>query len=237
MFVKSAPTVIRSLLAGGAMLFAASASHATTVLSFVDYIDNVVGEFGVQSNFSLGGLTVTAHGFNSTVGVGSFTSGPYAYFDRGNAGIGVCQVLNSGKQCAPSNDDNVTSGEILSLSFDKSMVISDLFFRDDGHIPNFPTGKNIDVAIGATAFESLDLESGATGLGAGLLNDDLANPIFQLAAGETINFKFTNQQFYLSGLAIDVVENDVVSTPATLPLFISALAGVAFFSRRRKQAA
>ena len=236
MSVKSAPAIFRSLLAGGAMLFAASTSHATTVLNFVDYIDNVVGEFGVQSTFSLGGVTVTAHGFNSTVGVGSFTSGPYAYFDRGNAGIGVCQVLTASKQCSPSNDDNVTSGEILSLSFDKSIVISDLFFRDDGHVPNFATGKNIDVAIGATAFESFDLESGATGLGAGLLNDNQSTPIFELAAGETINFKYTNQQFYLSGLALDVVENDVVSTPATLPLFISALAGMAYVSRRRKKA-
>ncbi len=141
----------------GVALFIAGSSVpvSAAVLNFAAYIDNTSlsgGEKAVQSTFDLGGFTITAHGFNSTVGTGDFTNGPYAYFDGDNAGIGVCQEINSTKQCTTASDDNVTGNsptEILSISFNQAVRVSS-YFRNDGHTPNFGTNKYIDVSVGGS---------------------------------------------------------------------------------------
>lgn len=217
-------------IAVAAGLLAAPAMAVT--LDFVDYTDNVVGERAVISNFNLGGLTVTAHGTNNTAGGGTFASGPWAYLDAGNAGMGVCQNLN-GTQCSPASDDNVTGNnptEILSLSFATATTIEDAFFRNDGHTPNFGANAMIDVAIGNGAFISYTLLSGLIDplLGATLTG----LPDFALAANEEIHFKYNNQQFYLSGIAVNPVP-----LPAALPLFGAGLAGLGFVGWRRKRKA
>ncbi len=94
------------------------------------------GEHGVAdgTRYQFDGLWV---GFSasSTVGEG------YAYFDKGQAGLGVCATLDSSAQCTPSNDDNLTTGEELTLTFWTSktgsemvaVILENLRFRDADH--------------------------------------------------------------------------------------------------------
>ncbi len=70
----------------------------------------------MQSTFDSGGFTITAHGFNDTIGTGDFDTGPYAYFDKDKAGIGVCQQINSSSSQIAS-DDNATVSALHVFDF------------------------------------------------------------------------------------------------------------------------
>ncbi len=61
-------------------------------------------------------------------------------------------------------------------------------------------------------------------IGAGLVG----SPSYTLAAGEAINFKYNNQQFYLSGMEVQAVP-----IPAAVWLFGSGLMGLLGLQRRK----
>lgn len=231
----------------GAVGMTASSAHASFVTyDFVNYIDTVAGEHGVVADFNISdttnseSLTITAHGTNFNVVTGTYVQAPFAYFDGGGAGIGVCQVL-SATQCDPSNDDNITitnnNREILSLAFNEEVMLTNLLFRNDGHNPTFGQGSRVFIAISdgtsdlandMSDFTSYLLEDGLSGvLGANLIG----LPQLDLAAGQYVHIMYDNQQIYLAGLT-----NYPVSAPATLSLFVTALAGLGFMARRRKAA-
>ena len=115
---------------------------------------SVAGGFFVGGVYEVDGIGVTATGYDYyTYDVdydGDFIAFEVefeetnAYFDAGNAGLGVCHELDGGDQCAPSNDDNVgPSGgfgneypevfEFVTLQFSEMVQLSDLIFRDDNH--------------------------------------------------------------------------------------------------------
>ena len=64
----------------------------------------------------------------------------YAYLDGPTgspprqAGLGVCKILvGTDHDCDPSDDDNVTAGETLTLSFNQIVTLTDIMFRGENH--------------------------------------------------------------------------------------------------------
>ena len=135
--------------------FAVSAHAQTYTLDFMN--DNPYGANGNEravadgtillfdSTNPNGGIYVE---FSATGSSDSDNDG-YAYFDSGNAGLGVCTSPNDINLCVPNYDDNLTLNETVTLTFWSSVVLGDnndlvgetlasvgiygLVFRDGNH--------------------------------------------------------------------------------------------------------
>ena len=129
------------------------------------------------------------------------------------AGLGVCsQGLQGSNQCDPGDDDNVTIGEILKITFLESVAINfgQTTFRDADHDIHFP-----DIEI--------SLDNGSI-WGALDLNSELVSDTFFFRTQTDGN------QFYIDALT---VKDATVPAPAALSLLGLGLAGLSF-TRRRK---
>ncbi|SMY06075.1 hypothetical protein [Flavimaricola marinus] len=196
-----------------AMFFATSAGAAT-----LDFMTTANGaETGIANGDSLvmDGVTVT---FEATG-----TSGEAAaYLDSGDAGLGVCSnwtatAAVNDNECAPSSDDNITAGETVTLTLDGSYDLSDLVFRDDGHVP--------------LASDSLTLLFGVNG--AALTEytfDELAAESFAGVTEFTFAYGGSDaHQFYVQAATV------VAAVP--LPASILLLGGALATLRRRRKSA
>lgn len=175
---------------------------------------NSIGEKGYQPytfNFTTG-LDLTVRGYE-TSGAES-----YAYMDRGNAGMGVCTILNN-TQCNPSSDDNVSVGEYLRLTFNYDVRIESLTFNNnhDGGFSN--TSIDIDGIV----------KSGLNG-GAKTFNDS-----WLVNAGDFLDIAYVNSgdttrrnHFYLETLVVSQVPE-----PSILFLMGSGLIGLTLIRRKR----
>lgn len=249
------------LIAGAVLMASLVATNANAAsfhtYDFIDYIDHpatypsggehaVIADFSITSTDLAESHTITAHGSIAGSGVpGSYSDSPYAYFDKGKAGIGVCKIL-SGTQCAPASDDNITGGagttEILSLGFAGGAGLADLLFRNDGHTPTFPDNKHVligsgtmaELAAGTVLFTQylLGAVSADTTYDGSPIGATIGFGPFDLLDGQFVHIKFDDQQVYLSGLI-----TYPVPVPAALPLFLSGLLGLGVVARRRKQKA
>ena len=199
-----------SWLAALGVALTGSAGSAAT-LDFLGYASG--NEHGVTN-----GTTITFDGVDVTFNASAGANDAYAYFDDG-AGLGVCKVVTSGNQCTPSNDDNVTVGESVTLTFGEAYDVSDISFYAEGHTPLTSTQTllySIDGgAYQQSTFGTLD----------GLSFDGVTS----------ISFKYddasrTGEQFYITSM--------VATAPVPLPagglLLLSGLGGVAALRRRRK---
>jgi len=172
------------------------------------------GEYGAPSiSFTEGGITVTATGTDAT-GSNQYN----AYLDSGDAGLGVCQALNGTQQCAEPSDDNVTSGEILSLVFDRVVSLSGITFLNGSHNLAFNGGVDITVDGVSRPTDSL----------LNIFPDTLVGTTFLFANNNTV--LGDQQQFYISALTAET------PLPAAVWLFGSALMGLFGVSRRKSSA-
>ncbi len=169
---------------------------------------------------------------------GQFGGGDvFAYLDDlsgGNpGGLGVCQNLIGGgnNDCAPSSDDNVTSGETLTLEFNFEVDLSDIVFRDGGHNQNFADDAVFDLAV-TDIFNSTTVFS----------NEQLV-PLF-LSGSSLKGYKFsfinTNNSdtdpyvFYIAELNAVSTGKTVIPVPAAVWLFGSALVGLIGVARTKR---
>lgn len=203
----------------GAAMIATTAGAATTSLNFVEYA-NTVGEHGVTSGtiINFGGLDVT---FSAKKAGG--TGDAYPYFDESialedGAGLGVCKHLDADKECTPNSDDNVTTGESVTIAFDTAQKLRKMFFNAEGHMK---------------IADDLTLLFGING-------DPLARWTFgALSAAKftgvtSATFAFDSgrkgDQFYVGGATVSPVP-----LPAAGFMLLTALGGLAA-ARRRKSA-
>lgn len=201
---------ILAMIAAGSMFTSANAA----TIDFANFADTN-GERGVDPTeiLTIDGVSLSAFGFADNGATPAF-----AYLDRGNAGLGVCKVLDSADQCRPGRDDNVTNGETLVISFKNALNITDLLFRQADH--SLVTSGSISITT-------------ATLGGSFTLTDTFANVIAAAASGNAafqdvfqVTFNFVDTQFYLSSIETPL--------PGALPLLLSGIAGLGFASRRRK---
>lgn len=205
-----------------AMAFSLSA-HAV-VIDFADIADNgpigegaIGGPNGLYSNplngaqgFPINNLVITANAGNS------------AYMDAGNAGLGVCTVITAGGQCDPSNDDNVSFGEEVTIALQGGGTFNWEIteFRDANH--NLPAANEtllVSVNFGVPIQTTFGAELGF---------------IYEEISSITYAFGGSNAaQFYIAKAGIIETEGDAVPAPSALIVFGPALFGFAMVRRRR----
>jgi len=118
------------------------ASVSAATFDFISYADSDADadghnergykDFGVTED----GITLHATGYYKQKNKWA-NSNSYAYLDRGNAGLGVCHQVKGLNQCDPSSDDNVTHKEKLVLTFDQTVSLDEMSFRNGGHGTKF----------------------------------------------------------------------------------------------------
>ena len=153
------------------------------------------------------GITITA----TVDGAAAF-----AYFDRGNAGLGVCKEIDSGNQCTPRSDDNidlVLGTDVLKLVFDEDII--GLAFTG---LVNGNHG-----AVVGTNMVDYRLDGGMW------LTDTFTDLSMMVLSGNILELRVNDsaqgQEFYLASLT-------TVPVPAAVWLFGTAMLGL--FGTRRK---
>jgi len=214
----------------------AFAPAQAAVLDFANEADTN-GERGLTngSSLTLDGVTVTLGTTLSHGGIAGLlpAAGGNPYLDAGNAGLGVCQMLDGNDQCDPGSDDSIqavnngANAEGIVISFNQPTTITDLLFVDGRHDPinamndgmvGFANGDNFSDFQGIFAFSDL-VNLAQSG-----------DVMFQDVT--TLIFIFVDKAFYVSSVTVSDVP-----IPGAIPLLISGLAGLGFASREKKKTA
>jgi len=217
----NAHRLLLSVLAlGAASLLGSTSARALGV----DFVAQASGNEGGAPSFvfsNIGGsgitLTVTARDLSDASG-DSEASTPVPYLDDllfgRPGGLGVCQGL--GSTCDGTADDNLGLGEVLILSFNTPVTLSQATFNNGKHRKNFAGSTGIDVGAGnpttAEAFSNLFAA-------AGVLSTNLTGSRFSFVADESF---LLGSQGNLSQLYLETVSFTAVPEPSSLALLGAA---------------
>lgn len=211
--VKTIRTSFAALL-----LSAGVTANASTTFDFVSMANS--GEMGFAT------LSLAGTGFTVDITGTKGSSAAFAYLDAGHGGLGVCGVLSSTKQCVPGSDDNVTTGEVLVLTFDNAVTIDSIWFNNNHDGDGTLSGNKIK--IGGADYSLVS----ATGVPS--FNDDWKPTVsFSVAAGGSLSFMLAStdaDQFYISGMTITAA----IPEPETYAMLLAGLGLLGFAARRRK---
>lgn len=121
------------------------------------------------------------------------------------AGLGVYHVAGD------SGDDNITSGEKLTLTFAGPVKLSSLMLRSDGHDTSWD--RNATFLLNGTSYK-------------------LADTISPALTGSVFTFQFGGakpDQFYLGGVTVSAVPE-----PSSYAMLLAGVGLLGFMARRRK---
>jgi len=200
-------------LAVGFLLAAATSMSSAAVINFQTLADSTLGESIWNP------LTITVpgpSGFTLTITATKNSALAYAYLDSGTAGLGVCGTPTSSdavnhsyggssgtNRCNPSDDDNVTAGEKLTFTFDRDVVINDIWMNDN-HDPDLSLFNNtVDINGSAHTF--------LVDHGAGSNNDYNVGTSYSVLGNTAFTIGYYSgtltsaDQFYISKMSVTAV--------------------------------
>ena len=150
-------------------------------------------------------------------------------------GLGVCKTMD----CDASSDDTLGAGESILLEIgttSEHVFLGDIYFANGTHGPTFAGDTFFGISINGGPIQQFLLTPVFSTLSNILLNDgDTVQFLFGglgvvCVLDDTSCNEYKGEAFYVQGFG-------AVPIPAALPLFLSALFGFAFFSRKKKAAA
>jgi|GEM_PF-1019972 len=198
------------------------------------------GNLGGDLNFTSGGITVAATGYYDDPNIqGNVYSQVAVVQDHDDgyngllygstakgAGLGVYH------KSGDNGDDNITGGEMLKLSFDRTVMMSEFGMRAEGHNTTaWRTNGTFQYSIdGLSWISALLPDNNVAGVGnanAGRFQLGLTSKDFYFRYGGT-----TPDQFYISSATVSAVP-----LPPAFALMLPALGMFGFISRRKRQTA
>jgi hypothetical protein len=201
--------------------------HAVTI-DFADIAQNgpvgegaIGGPNGLYSNplngaqgFPINNLVITANAGNSGYMV-AFSGGK-------RAGLGVCTVITAGGQCDPSNDDNISFGEEVTIALQGggSFNWEVTEFRDADH--NLPA-SNETLLVSVNFGVPIQTTFGAQ---LGFIHAEITSISYAFGGSNAA-------EFYITKAVIIETEGDAVPAPSALIMFGPSVFGFAMVRRRR----
>jgi len=210
------------------LAISAGAYAAPVTIDFVGK-GNGAGGYGESAyNNTTTLLTFVDPSFTLTVKAFNGASASDAYLDAGHGGLGVCSsgVSVLGKRgsatsnvCNVGSDDNITTGEKLVFSFNKTVTISTLVFNDNHDDPFTMSGGHVNINGVNTAFGAGDAVGGG----------DYSKTVNVTLLANTDYFvSYSDRQFYVSSITATVAAPE----PASLALLGLGLVSLAMVSKR-----
>lgn len=190
-----------ALFTGAAVAAVALVAASAVSAASLDFVAEAAGnERGIAS-----GTTLTIDGLDVTF---SANLGYSPYFDDLSGGrpggLGVCKVLTGSAQCNPSSDDNITSGEWVTLGFLTPVTFADLVFFDSDHFSLAGSSKTLEIGTNGGALTEFTF-------------GDASATVFNNVNSITFAFGGADpSQFYVSG---------AMATPVPIPAAGLLLAG------------
>ncbi len=220
--MKKLPLVLlsASLLVGG--------FQATSQAAIFDFVAEAAGdertllEDGAANVFSNAGVTVTLTA-NNLNGAGN----PLPYLDdvinpNLPGGLGVCQSFLG--DCG--SDDNITQGEIITLSFDQEVTLGPLRLSNGEHLPIFTGNFGIVIDDAPSLANFSNLANQYTPVDPFLTQ--LTGTVFHFVANSTLSgVVSTDRQLYLN-----VVNATPVPLPGVAVLFGTGVAALGWWRRK-----
>lgn len=184
---------------------------------------NILGD---DLTYTTGGITVKATGFYNGVQKAVVQDHDNGYngllygATANGAGLGVYHVSGN------NSDDNITTGEMLKLSFSQVVTIGTLGLRAEGHnTTGWFTGAQFQYSTNGSSWTTGLLPDGSPNYGAFALN--LTSQDFYFRFGGS-----TPDQFYVSSVTVTPVPEPEIYAMMGLGLGL-----MGFVARRRKQQA
>lgn len=172
------------------------------------------GTFGGTLDFSDGGISLKASGsYLGTERASAVQDSTNDWTATKGAGLGVYH------QVKVTSDDNITFNEVLTITFDQVVNLTNIGLRAEGH--NF-TGWTAGATFLLNGVQTLLPQN------VGSIDVNMVGQVFTFGFD---NASQTGDQFYLSSMTANPVPE-----PQSIALLLAGLGGIGLMARRRRHA-